>query len=85
MLPAAPGALTEEPVDEPAPVGAPVGVAADVLAGGPLAADAVWRRPEPPSGNGPVAGAPIGFPSGNGSAPASDDQGAPPQPGSAQS
>ena len=61
-----------------------------------LAADtSIWRRPDLPSANGPVAPAPVGFPAGNESVPPPEDRetlpppgsasgAAPPEPGSAQ-
>jgi cell division protease FtsH len=50
----------------------------EVAADAPGADTSIWRRPEPVSGSGPVAPAPISFPAGQGSAPTPEDNGFPP-------
>jgi hypothetical protein len=52
----------------------------EITAGAPDADTSIWRRPEPPSGNGSGGPAPIGSPGGNGPAPAPEAGEAPPQP-----
>jgi ATP-dependent Zn protease len=52
----------------------------EITAGAPDADTSIWRRPEPPSGNGSGSPAPIGFPGGNGPAPVPEAGEAPPQP-----